>query len=165
MDQLPHYEMNTTVDITNMRKEAVVEALYNGSVPCGMGILASRPSEYTREQARKELLEQMKYESILYIDYLHGKRMKLHIDKDVVDIRRYNSGAYQDGLGQRILEELKKDPTAFYASEAEMHADPIWRFCHPSPVAKIVVQTSSLWRRAMFVAVPLALAIALYVYI
>lgn len=136
------YEKNTEVDITGMRKEAVVAALFNGTGSCGMGFctLAQFEDEeeqegrkgYSRQRAREDLLAIINRGETMYFDYLHGKRMKLHIGKDVVDIRRYNSGADTPGLGQKILAELKKDPTAFYASEDEMEADPIWQYCHPS---------------------------------
>jgi hypothetical protein len=136
------YEENTQVDITNMRKEAVVEALFNGTAPCGMGYIANaadgQGKNYTRESAREDLLSIIKRGDTMYFDYLHGKRMKLHIGRDVVDIRRYNSGANKEGLGQRILVELKKDPSAFYFSSAEMRADPIWQYCHPYEFKSII---------------------------
>lgn len=138
----PKYEENTKVDITNMRKEAVVEALFNGGTPCGMGFMTHAAdgditNRYTRKSARNDLLEVMKQGKSLYFDYLHGVRMKLAISDDVVDIRRYNSGANEEGLGQRILADLKNNPTAFYATDAEMHADPIWQYCHQPTLYKL----------------------------
>jgi hypothetical protein len=136
------HETNTEVDITNMRKEAVVEALFNGTAPCGMGYIANaadgQGKKYTRESAREDLLSIIKRRDTMYFDYLHGKRMKLHIGRDVVDIRRYNSGANKEGLGQSILVDLKKDPSAFYLSSAEMRADPIWQYCHPNEMKSII---------------------------
>lgn len=118
----------TKVDISNMRREAVLAALFNGTAPCGFGYFATQPSEYTREQAREDLMQKIKLNKSLYIDYLYGKRMKLSFGQDIVDVCRYNASSYENG--QAIIKELAKDPSAFFASEAEMHADPIWRFCH-----------------------------------
>jgi len=61
------------IDITGYDKAEVLAALYNASVPLGLGNLHFKNEIMTVEQARDLLKEQT------YFDYLYGRVMKIDL--------------------------------------------------------------------------------------
>ncbi len=84
------------VDISGLDKATVIQALYDKARPLGMGFLQYKPGPLPREEAEK-LVDH-------YIDYLHGRVMKLIItpqgnsfDETLFD-RNNGSGAAQSAI-------------------------------------------------------------------
>lgn len=118
-------EQNTQIDITGLRKEAVLAALYNAASPCSMGAIENLnfKEEYTRDTAKKDLMVST------HFDYLHGKRMKLNLSLNIIDVRRYNDGSDCRGLGQRIIANLKTDKSAYDTFKCEFWSAYIFFGC------------------------------------
>ena len=96
----------SNVDITGLDKAAVLAALYNASLPQGMGILHYRPEPMSTEQART-LLGQT-----TYFDYLVGRVMKVDLESDT----EFDSWGYDRDLGAdaaaRVIADLRDAVTA-----------------------------------------------------
>lgn len=89
------------IDITGYDKAEVLAALYNASVPLGLGNLHFKNEVMTVEQARDLLKEQT------YFDYLYGRVMKIDLSTNHVRFDLYNRDL-GDGAFQTVLSSLKK---------------------------------------------------------
>jgi len=72
------------LNIKNADKAEVLCALYEASRPLGMGILHYVKGPLDKDEARTLLSESTSF------DYLKGRVMKVHLDKDVFDTRLYD---------------------------------------------------------------------------
>ena len=72
------------MNINELKKSAVLAALYNASKPQGMGFMHYDPKPMTEEEAEDILSRGT------YFDYLEGRVMKIDLSKDEVDTRGYN---------------------------------------------------------------------------
>ena len=93
------------IDVKGLKPGAVLAALYNRAVPARMGFLAFDPKPMTAEEGEALLAEQAKYRSA-YFDYVNGRRMKVEIKGDEIDVERYeqNSGL---GAATEAIEHLR----------------------------------------------------------
>lgn len=66
------------VSTRGLSKAAVLAALYNASMPQGMGILHYDPQPMTEAEAAELLAEDREP----YFDYLKGRVMKIKLDSD-----------------------------------------------------------------------------------
>lgn len=92
--------MSNTIDISGIDKAAVLAALYNASKQQRMGFLHQRgASPMTTHEARQEL------ENGSDFDYLHGRVMKVSLNKDTLDPYGYDRDN-GPGAATRALEHL-----------------------------------------------------------
>ena len=87
------------IDISPFRKEDVLIALYNSADQVGLGKLQENV-ELTRDEAAKTLENQQ------YIDYLHGRLLKIKFDSDLLDPVNYDS-QYGDGHAYCALRNME----------------------------------------------------------
>ena len=95
--------METEINIKGLDKIDVFLALYDGARPQGMGFLHYTPGPLTRTEARQALdAHGMRF------DYYRGLVMKVRLDGDTFDPRRYDR---DNGIGaaQRCIDELRKE--------------------------------------------------------
>ena len=90
------------IDISKLNKGEVLAALYNNSMPLGMGILHFTPEDMTKEQG-EELLK-----SQTYFNYLQGRVMKVDLSKDEFSPHLYdrNNG---EGAAQRAIDTINEN--------------------------------------------------------
>jgi hypothetical protein len=89
------------VDISDIDKKVLLQALYTNAKPLGMGILSYIPNHVLPDQEMESILAKG------HIDYLHGRLMKINISKDSVDTSLYNedNGKY---AAERVIANLRK---------------------------------------------------------
>jgi len=93
------------MNIAGLDKAEVLAALYNGSRQQGMGFLQTRGAEgMTVEQAREELANNEQQ----YLDYLHGRVMKISLRGDELDTLLYNRDNGQ-GAAEAVIEALRSN--------------------------------------------------------
>lgn len=93
-------ETNTTsIDISKLNRAEVLAALYNNSRQQGLGFV-----HMTVEQAQEELDERNAHNEgrNCYFDYLHGRVMKVHLGKDVLETRLYDRDNGRDAAYHAI---------------------------------------------------------------
>lgn len=77
------------INIKNADKAEVLAALYNHSRILGFGTIQARYTSMTVEQAREEIDNPIGDGGFQrrpgYFDYLHGRVMKVYIDRDELD--------------------------------------------------------------------------------
>lgn len=88
------------IDIKGLDKLEVLQALYQGARPQGMGFIHFAPGPLTEEEL--ETIGRQMGSGYTYFDYLKGRVMKVDLDKDVLDPRLYDrdngSGAARRAL-------------------------------------------------------------------
>ncbi len=92
--------MSEPINITGCDKAEVLAALYHASKQQGMGFLHARgASSMSRDEAEQELKHSQ------HFDYLHGRIMKISLNKDTFCPRLYdrNNG---EGAARRALAGL-----------------------------------------------------------
>ena len=88
--------MNNFVNIEGLDPAAVLAALYNRSKQQGMGFAHERGQrQMTLEEAREELKSSTRF------DYLHGRVMKISLDK-----AEMYTGLYNRDVGENAAEEV-----------------------------------------------------------
>lgn len=123
--------MNTTIDIRGLSRADVLAALFNAAeAPRLLGALHFRKGPYvmTREDADRFVAladaANSRYggsllygERILFIDYLHGRRMKLDLtDSDSIDSWQYDESA-GEGTAQKVIDRLRATGEVYAAPE------------------------------------------------
>ena len=88
------------IDIRGLDKAEVLAALYNSARPKGMGFVHYRSEPMTYEQAKLELGA-----SHGRFDYLHGRVMKVNVNKDDLDEWLYDRDN-GEGAAARALAPL-----------------------------------------------------------
>lgn len=93
------------INIKGLNKIEVLDALYQGSHPQGMGMLHYVPGGLT--EAEKDLFRtQLTAQGILgYFDYLNGRVLKINIDGDEFDERLYDRDC-GNGAAMRVIRNL-----------------------------------------------------------
>lgn len=91
----------TMVDISGLDKAEVLKALYDNTIPLGMGILHWIPGPMDIEEARAIIAS-----GGTGFDYLHGRVMKVHIGGDEFDPWGYDRDN-GDGAAQRVIDTLR----------------------------------------------------------
>lgn len=103
------------IDITGIDKADLLVALYDRAQAQGVGLLLARAEPMTREHAQQLIDEHIKaaLNRGIYIDYLHGRVMKVDIGGDelspVLYDRDNGPGAAAQVVGQ--LRERANQPT------------------------------------------------------
>ncbi len=87
------------IDISKLDRAQVLAALYNASRPQGMGFLQYKDGDMTAGQAAVLLKKST------YFDYLHGRVMKVRLDRNDFDPRLYDRDL-GDGAAMRALQPL-----------------------------------------------------------
>ena len=91
------------MNIAGLNKAEVLAALYNASHQQGMGILHARGArEMTPEEAEVELQESWNE----YFEYLHGRVMKISLQKNEVNTQGYNRDN-GEGAAERAVDQLR----------------------------------------------------------
>ena len=90
------------MNISHLRKAAVLAALYNGSKPQGLGVFQFDPTPMTEEEAQAILNQKA---TSTYFDYLKGRVMKINLGGDELDTRLYNRDN-GEGKAESILAKL-----------------------------------------------------------
>lgn len=94
----------TDIDISKMKKEYVLQKLFNSSRAQGMGFLQNHEEPMTSDEA-KDLLD----DGQNYFDYLRGRVMKIDLSGDVLRTDLYDrdngQGAAASALGVDNLDK------------------------------------------------------------
>src|SRR5262245_31027771 len=94
------------VDISDLRKPAVLAALYNNSRPFGGSILEYETGAMTEEEARAQMGPGRGRHRKLDFDYLKGRRLKVDLSGDSFDSRDYDR-ELGEGFAARVIENLR----------------------------------------------------------
>lgn len=89
------------MDISHLKKEVVLAALYNGSKVQGMGWLQAKSEPMTESEAKKLLDES----DNKYFDYVHGKVMKISLKHSDLNTFLYNRDN-GDNAAENIISKL-----------------------------------------------------------
>jgi len=113
--------MANEVDISGLGKAEVLQALYNGSRPMGMGMfravmLGNESIFMTLEEAEKALETGDDHEQDfgsfrggkIYFDYLNGRPLKVDLSGDSFDPWGYDRDNGGDGTAARIIQNLRE---------------------------------------------------------
>lgn len=94
-------------ELTPSERARCLAALYNRSVPLGMGMLAANPSPMTEAEAAELLRHQSRF------DYLRGRVMKINIPSSLeeFDFYLYDRDIGQ-GAGEAAVLEALTAPSA-----------------------------------------------------
>ncbi len=95
------FGMKPNVDISDIDKKVLLQALYAHAKPLGMGKLHYIPNHQLTNQEMESIL------ATDYIDYLHGRVMKIDISGDSMETRLYNRDN-GEGLAETIIANLRK---------------------------------------------------------
>ena len=79
-----------TVDVSGLRSEAVLVALYERAQPQGLGFLHYDPAPMSEEEATELLLIATDDEGLQRFDYLKGRVMKVRLGGESFDPRLYD---------------------------------------------------------------------------
>ncbi len=79
----------TTINTEGISKAELLAALFNHSRPQGLGLLLYKPDDMTTEEAQRDL-DSHKLEHGVYIDYLHGRVLKVDFSTDEPRTDLYN---------------------------------------------------------------------------
>src|SRR5579863_6465988 len=74
------------VDISGLDKKVVLNALYQRAQTQGLGVLHYKPNHSLSDDEAVEILKNDRG----YVDYLHGRVMKVDLSGDFLDTRLYN---------------------------------------------------------------------------
>lgn len=91
----------TMVDISGLDKAEVLKALYDNTIPLGLGILHWISGPMDIEKARAMIAN-----GAVGHDYLHGRVMKVHIGGDEFDPWGYDRDN-GEGAAQRVIDTLR----------------------------------------------------------
>ncbi|GAF68735.1 unnamed protein product [marine sediment metagenome] len=94
-----------TIDISKLKPEAVLAALYNAAKAQGMGIAVATPDAMTLFEAKNLLLSETASRSG-YFDYLKGRVMKVRISGDTLDPRLYDRDN-GEGAAKRAIDSIR----------------------------------------------------------
>jgi len=96
-----------TIEYGNIDEAVLIHGLYHGTRPLGMGVIHDRPG-LTVDDVRKSPLSKPDQRGVIYIDYLAGRPLKVHIDTKAktVTARLYDRDAGQ-GACARVVESLR----------------------------------------------------------
>ena len=89
------------MNISHLSKAKVLAALYNNSIPLGLGMLQFNPAQMTEEEAQK-LLDENEGK---YFDYIKGRVMKINLSTEELDTRMYNRDLGK-GAAEKIINSL-----------------------------------------------------------
>jgi hypothetical protein len=99
------------VDIKDLDKVKVLQALYNAKAAMGMGMLHYNPEPMTKEDAEKAIefhaypADETGPESC-YFDYVAGRPLKVDIAGDTVSMRLYDRDG-GEGMGDFVIHILR----------------------------------------------------------
>ncbi len=105
------------LDVSDIKPEDLLAALYNAVSPSGMGFLQARPGDMTPEQA-SALLNGDEQESDYpidrcrkkgkpaYFDYLYGRCLKVEINGKTLRTGLYDRD-YGQGAAQRVVDSVR----------------------------------------------------------
>ena len=93
--------MDEKIDLKGLDKAEVLAALYNGSRAQGIGVLHASPAVMTKDVAAGQLSQGP------YFDYVFGRVMKVHLDRDSLDPRLYDRDLGV-GAAKRAIDGLRK---------------------------------------------------------
>ena len=85
------------MNIKGMSKAKILAALYNNSMPQGMGFLQATSDDMTEDEAQ-QLLD----DGQTYFDYLQGRVMKIDLSGDELQTRLYNRDL-GEGACERVV--------------------------------------------------------------
>jgi hypothetical protein len=93
------------IDVAGIKPAALLAALYNNSIPLGMGVLHYEPGRMSEEEAERLIAERAE-NGRAYFDYLKGRVMKVEVGGDALDPRLYDRdlGA---GAAARVVASLR----------------------------------------------------------
>jgi hypothetical protein len=103
------------VDIKDLDKVKVLQALYNAKAPMGMGMLHYNPEPMSDDQARKAIAAftylDKEYpdepdQVTCYFDYVAGRPLKVDIAGDTADMRLYDRDG-GEGMGDFVIHILR----------------------------------------------------------
>jgi len=92
------------IDITNLDKAALLQALFNRSKPLGLGFFnRNSNSEMTYEQAQRQISDNPR----LYFDYVNGRVIKIDLSGNDFDPYLYDRDNGGAGSAERVVESVK----------------------------------------------------------
>ena len=105
------------IDVSDIKPEALLAALYNAVSPSGMGFLQAIPEDMTDEQAGALLNgdkqetdypidRQRKKGKPAYFDYLYGRCLKTEINGETLRPDMYDRD-YGQGAAQKVVDSLR----------------------------------------------------------
>ena len=89
------------IDVSNIDPAALLAALYNNSMPLGMGSLDPRSAQQMTVEQAQSLLDNGQD----YFDYLQGRVMKVEINGSTLDPWGYDRDN-GSGAAKRVVEGL-----------------------------------------------------------
>lgn len=102
------------MNITGLKKSAVLATLYNASKPQGMGFMHYDSTAMTEAEAEKLLAMGT------HFDYLKGRVMKIDLSEDELDTRLYNRDNGVDSA-ENAIAELKKSSQVLTPKIEKIH--------------------------------------------
>ena len=105
------------IDVSDIKPEQLLAALYNAVSPSGMGFLQAVPGDMTEEQASMLLSGEDQETDYpvdrnrsnckpAYFDYLHGRCLKVEIDGKTLRAGLYDKD-YGSGAAQRVVDSIR----------------------------------------------------------
>lgn len=106
------------VNIEGLTREQVLQGLYNGSQPQGLGFIHYTPEGMTIEQARELLTRGC------HFDYLQGRVMKVSLREGATEFNEYgydrDNGA---GAAQRVVDAIRAGDAQVIAEQHQRNTE------------------------------------------
>lgn len=89
------------INISGLNKKRLLNALYQRAQTQGLGVLHYKPNHSLSGDEAAEILQRRGY-----IDYLHGRVMKIDLSGDFCDTRLYNRDN-GDNAAEEVIKKLR----------------------------------------------------------
>ena len=107
------------INVSNIKPEVLLAALYNAVQPSGMGLLQAKDGDMTAKSAAALLSgdeQETDYcidrkrsnDKPAYFDYLYGRCLKIEINGKTLRTGLYDRD-YGDGAAQRVVDSIGND--------------------------------------------------------
>lgn len=109
--------MSETIDIHDLNKASVLQALYNAAKPQGTGFIQYDPKPMNAQEAIAILKSGQ-----TYFDYLKGRVMKVDLKSDSFDPWGYDRDN-GEGTAAAVIDQIRKTGDANTPAIAKTHSD------------------------------------------
>ena len=110
------------IDVSDIKPEHLLAALYNAVSPSGMGVLQAKPGDMTSDEAKALLCgdvqegdypvdRQRQDNKPAYFDYLYGRCLKVEINSKTLRTGLYDRD-YGQGAAQRVVDSVRSQQAA-----------------------------------------------------